>query len=118
MEKEGLGLEGSCEVFKAIKKNIGCAILTDIHQPYQTDLIAEYVDVIQIPALLCRQTDLIVAAASTGKCINIKKGQFLSPYEMKNAIDKCGDNKNVMLTERGISFGYNTLINDMRDYRL
>lgn len=118
--RRGLGFEASCNVFSAIKKHIGCPVLTDIHEPPQAAIVADYVDVLQIPALLSRQTDLIVAAAKTGKCINIKKGQFMSPYDIKHAIEKCiaSNNGQVMVTERGTSFGYNTLINDMRGIQI
>lgn len=114
--KRGLGLEKSLEVFTMIKQQIGCPILTDIHETSQAEILSQYVDILQIPALLSRQTDLIIAAAKTGKCVNIKKGQFLAPHDMQNAIDKSLSigNKQVMITERGTSFGYNTLINDMR----
>lgn len=118
--RRGLGLEKSLEVFSMIKKQIGCPILTDIHQVDQAEILSQYVDIIQIPALLSRQTDLIVAAATTGKCVNIKKGQFLAPHDMSNAIDKSisTGNDRVMITERGTSFGYNTLINDMRGLQI
>jgi len=118
--KRGLGLERSLEVFAAIKQQIGCPILTDIHEIYQAEILSQYVDILQIPALLSRQTDLIVAAAKTGRCVNIKKGQFLAPNDMQNAIDKSisTGNNQVMITERGTSFGYNTLINDMRGLQI
>ncbi len=113
--KRGIGLEASLEIFDIIKREIKCPILTDIHEPQQAELLAKHVDILQIPALLSRQTDLIVAAAKTGKCVNIKKGQFLAPHDMANAINKCvsAGNDKVMVTERGTSFGYNTLVNDM-----
>jgi 2-dehydro-3-deoxyphosphooctonate aldolase (KDO 8-P synthase) len=118
--KRGIGIEGSCKIFDSIKKHIACPIITDIHHPDQAQIISQYVDIIQIPALLCRQTDLIVAAANTGRIVNIKKGQFLAPADISNAINKCicSGNDNVMLTERGTSFGYNTLINDMRGLQI
>jgi 2-dehydro-3-deoxyphosphooctonate aldolase (KDO 8-P synthase) len=118
--KRGLGLDKSLEVFATIKKQIGCPILTDIHEINQAEIISQYVDILQIPALLSRQTDLIIAASTAGKCINIKKGQFLSPNDMQNAIDKSisTGNDQVMITERGTSFGYNTLINDMRGLQI
>ena len=118
--KRGIGLEKAMDVFDKIKKQIKCPILTDIHSPEQVNIVSHYVDILQIPALLSRQTDLIVAAANTGKCVNIKKGQFMSPYDIKGAITKCtfSGNKNVMVTERGTSFGYNMLINDMRGLQI
>ena len=118
--KRGVGIELSCKIFKAIKQQIGCPILTDIHETNQAAIIANYVDILQIPALLCRQTDLIISAAKTGKCVNIKKGQFLSPTDMQYAIDKCiaAGNEKVMITERGTSFGYNNLVNDMRGIQI
>lgn len=118
--KRGIGMESSLKIFDSIKKNFNCPILTDIHHPEQAQIISNHVDVLQIPALLCRQTDLIVAAAKTGKCINIKKGQFLSPNDMRNAVEKClaTGNENVLMTERGTSFGYNNLVNDMRGIQI
>ena len=118
--KRGIGIDASCAIFDSIRKHILCPIVTDIHHPDQAAMIAKHVDMIQIPALLCRQTDLIVAAANTGKVINIKKGQFLSPSDMSNALEKCisNGNYNVVLTERGTSFGYNALINDMRGLQI
>jgi len=112
----GVGLEKALEIFEEIKKHVKCPILTDVHLPEQCQLIANYVDILQIPAFLCRQTDLLVAAGNTGKIVNIKKGQFLAPQDIKTAADKVQStgNKNIMLTERGVSFGYNMLINDMR----
>ena len=113
--KRGLGLEKSLQIFADIRSQLGLPILTDIHEREQCALLAPVVDVLQIPAFMSRQTDLIVAAAQTGKVINVKKGQFLAPWDMKNAIDKVNEtgNLNVMLTERGASFGYNTLVVDM-----
>jgi 2-dehydro-3-deoxyphosphooctonate aldolase (KDO 8-P synthase) len=118
--KRGIGLEASLEIFDTIKRDIKCPILTDIHEPQQADLLARHVDILQIPALLSRQTDLIVAAAKTGKCVNIKKGQFLAPNDMANAINKSvsAGNDKIMITERGTSFGYNTLVNDMRGLQI
>ena len=97
-------------------KEIGVPVLTDIHTPEQCSIVANHVDVLQIPAFLCRQTDLLVAAAKTGKIINVKKGQFLAPWDMANVIKKIEEsgNKNILITERGASFGYNTLVSDMR----
>ncbi len=116
--KRGIGLDASLAIFDAIKNEIGCPILTDIHEPQQAEILAKHVDILQIPALLCRQTDLIIAAATTRKCVNIKKGQFLAPHDMQNAIDKCIGNEQIMITERGTSFGYNTLVNDMRGFQI
>tara|TARA_B100000686_G_C16774032_1_gene967181 strand:- start:275 stop:1117 length:843 start_codon:yes stop_codon:yes gene_type:complete len=112
----GLGLSNSLPIFAEISEVTGCATLTDVHLPDQCQLIADVVDVLQIPAFLCRQTDLIIAAAETGKPINIKKGQFLAPWDMQNVLRKAEatGNKNLMVCERGTSFGYNTLISDMR----
>lgn len=114
--QRGLGLEAGIQAFEAVKKAIGCPILTDIHEPYQCDAVASVVDILQIPAFLCRQTDLVVAAGKTGKIVNIKKGQFLAPWDMKNVIGKVEStgNHHIILTERGVSFGYNTLVVDMR----
>ncbi len=112
----GVGLEKGLEVLQKVKDRIGVPILSDIHEPQQADAAAEVFDVIQIPAFLCRQTDLLLAAAKTGRPVNVKKGQFMSPREMKNVIvkiEQCG-NKNILLTERGVSFGYNNLVVDMR----
>ena len=114
--KRGLGLDKSLPIFEKIRKNVGVPILTDIHTAEQCSLVAKYVDVLQIPAFLCRQTDLLIAAAKTGKIINVKKGQFLAPWDMANVIKKIENsgNKNILITERGASFGYNTLVSDMR----
>lgn len=114
--KRGAGLEATMEIFADLRNELGVATLTDVHEPGQCAAIADYVDVLQIPAFLCRQTDLLVAAAKTGKIINIKKGQFLAPWDMKNVLQKVTDsgNSDVLLTERGVSFGYNTLVSDMR----
>lgn len=114
--KRGLGLDKGLQVFADLKAELGLPVLTDVHLPNQCAPVAEVVDVLQIPAFLCRQTDLLVAAAETGAVINIKKGQFLAPWDMKNVLDKVtgSGNPNVLLTERGSSFGYNTLVVDMR----
>ena len=114
--KRGAGLETSLPVFDKIKKEFDIPILTDIHNIEQCKIVANHVDVLQIPAFLCRQTDLLVAAAKTNKIINVKKGQFLAPWDMVNVTKKISDsgNKNILVTERGASFGYNTLVSDMR----
>ena len=114
--KRGLGLEKTLPIFEEIKKTFNCPILTDIHNEKQCDLVKDVVDILQIPAFLCRQTDLLIAAAKTDKIINVKKGQFLAPWDMNNVVKKLEDsgNKQILLTERGASFGYNTLISDMR----
>jgi 2-dehydro-3-deoxyphosphooctonate aldolase (KDO 8-P synthase) len=114
--KRGIGLEKSLEVFADLKKEFGFAVLTDIHTEEQCAEVATVVDILQIPAFLSRQTDLLVAAAKTGRVINVKKGQFLAPWDMKNVLAKLNDsgNPNVLLCERGASFGYNTLVSDMR----
>ncbi len=111
----GPGLEKGCEILLEVARELGWPVTTDIHAPEQAAPVAEVVDCLQIPAFLCRQTDLLVAAAETGKCVNIKKGQFMSPEEMENAIGKVGTmgNENVMLTERGTFFGYNRLVTDI-----
>ena len=112
----GLGLEASLPILADIREKHGCPVVTDVHLPDQCAAVAEAVDVLQIPAFLCRQTDLIMAAAATGKALNIKKGQFLAPRDMKNVVAKAeaGGNRNIMVCERGVSFGYNTLVSDMR----
>lgn len=112
----GAGLEAALPVFSELRKELGVTILTDIHTEEQCAIVAPYVDVLQIPAFLSRQTDLLVAAAKTGKVVNVKKGQFLAPWDMKNVVTKLTDsgNPNVLVTERGASFGYNTLVSDMR----
>lgn len=112
----GIGLEKAMEVFADLKKDFGFPVITDIHTEEQCAIVAQTVDVLQIPAFLCRQTDLLVAAAKTGKAINVKKGQFLAPWDMKNVLNKlnASGNPNVLLCERGASFGYNTLVSDMR----
>ena len=114
--KRGVGLEKSLPIFDKIKKDIGIPVLTDIHTAEQCNIVSKHVDVLQIPAFLCRQTDLLIAAAKTGKVINVKKGQFLAPWDMANVTKKIEEsgNKNILVTERGTSFGYNTLVNDMR----
>jgi 2-dehydro-3-deoxyphosphooctonate aldolase (KDO 8-P synthase) len=112
----GFGLENAIPVFDEIRSTLHLPVITDVHTEEQCREVAPHVDVLQIPAFLCRQTDLLVAAAQTGKPVNVKKGQFLAPWDMKNIVEKfdyCG-NPNVMLCERGVSFGYNTLVNDMR----
>ncbi|HEV2504066.1 MAG TPA: 3-deoxy-8-phosphooctulonate synthase [Mesorhizobium sp.] len=112
----GAGLEAALPVFSELRKELGVTILTDIHTEEQCAIVAPHVDVLQIPAFLSRQTDLLVAAAKTGKVVNVKKGQFLAPWDMKNVVTKLTDsgNPNVLVTERGASFGYNTLVSDMR----
>jgi 2-dehydro-3-deoxyphosphooctonate aldolase (KDO 8-P synthase) len=114
--ERGLGLEASLPILAEVRETYGCPVLTDVHAPEQCAPVAEAVDVLQIPAFLCRQTDLLVAAAKTGRPINIKKGQFLAPWDMKNVAKKvaAAGNENILLCERGVSFGYNTLVNDMR----
>jgi len=111
----GPGLKEGLRILQKVKDIYGLKIVTDIHEPYQAEPVSKVADVIQIPAFLCRQTDLLVAAAKTGKLINVKKGQFLAPWDMKNVIGKLesSGNKNIMLCERGTSFGYNTLVVDM-----
>jgi len=114
--QRGLGLDKSLKIFSEIKKQLDLPILTDIHDASQCATVAEVVDVLQIPAFLCRQTDLLLAAGKTGKIIKIKKGQFLAPWDMRNVVDKVlsTGNQNILLTERGASFGYNTLVTDFR----
>ena len=114
--KRGLGLEKSLPIFDKIRKDLKVPVLTDIHTVEQCSVVASHVDVLQIPAFLCRQTDLLIAAAKTGKIINVKKGQFLAPWDMGNVIKKIEEsgNKNILVTERAASFGYNTLVSDMR----
>ena len=114
--KRGSGIEKSLPVFDKIRKDIGIPVLTDVHTVEQCSIVSQHVDVLQIPAFLCRQTDLLIAAAKTGKVINVKKGQFLAPWDMVNVTKKIEDsgNKNILVTERGASFGYNTLVSDMR----
>ncbi|MBX4336208.1 3-deoxy-8-phosphooctulonate synthase [Bartonella raoultii] len=112
----GIGLEKAMVIFSDLKKEFGCPILTDVHTEEQCTIVAPVVDILQIPAFLCRQTDLLIAAAKTGRAINIKKGQFLAPWDMENVLKKVtqSGNANIMLCERGTSFGYNRLISDMR----
>ena len=114
--KRGVGLEEALPVFAAIRSELGVPVLTDVHEPAQCAALADAVDVLQIPAFLSRQTDLLVAAARTGRVVNVKKGQFLAPWDMRNVVAKIvgTGNRNVLLTERGASFGYNTLVSDMR----
>jgi 2-dehydro-3-deoxyphosphooctonate aldolase (KDO 8-P synthase) len=114
--KRGLGLEKSLSIFDKIKKDLDIPVLTDVHTVEQCQIVSKHVDVLQIPAFLCRQTDLLIAAAKTGKVINVKKGQFLAPWDMVNVTKKIADsgNTNILVTERGASFGYNTLVSDMR----
>ena len=112
----GMGLDAALKIFQEIKNEFGVPVLTDVHAPEQCAAVAEAVDVLQIPAFLCRQTDLLIAAGETGRAINVKKGQFLAPWDMKNVAEKIAStgNDNIMLCERGVTFGYNTLVNDMR----
>jgi 2-dehydro-3-deoxyphosphooctonate aldolase (KDO 8-P synthase) len=114
--ERGIGLDKSLEIFAEIKEQLDLPILTDVHEASQCAPVAEVVDVLQIPAFLCRQTDLLLAAGETGKVIKIKKGQFLAPWDMKNVVNKVlsTGNQNILLTERGASFGYNTLVTDFR----
>jgi len=112
----GLGLEASLPIFAEVRESLGLPVLTDVHLPEQCAPVAEAVDILQIPAFLCRQTDLLLAAAATGRVVNVKKGQFLAPWDMANVVDKLtgSGNPHVLLTERGTSFGYNTLVSDFR----
>jgi len=114
--ERGLGLGDALPIFTEIRESLGVPVLTDVHEREQCAAVAQAVDVLQIPAFLCRQTDLLVAAAETGKVVNVKKGQFLAPWDMKNVVAKVTEagNLNVLTTERGVSFGYNTLVSDMR----
>ncbi len=114
--KRGVGLDAALPVFEEIKKTFNCPVLTDIHTEQQVKVATEVVDILQIPAFLCRQTDLLVTAAKTGRVINVKKGQFLAPWDMKNVVSKLEEsgNKNILVTDRGTCFGYNTLVSDMR----
>jgi len=114
--KRGAGLDAAMPIFDALRAEFGLPILTDVHTEEQCALVAPHVDVLQIPAFLSRQTDLLIAAAKTGKVVNVKKGQFLAPWDMKNVVAKVvgSGNANVLVTERGASFGYNTLVSDMR----
>jgi 2-dehydro-3-deoxyphosphooctonate aldolase (KDO 8-P synthase) len=112
----GLGLDKALSIFAELREKLGVPVLTDVHEPEQCAPVAEVADVLQIPAFLCRQTDLLVAAAKTGRTINVKKGQFLAPWDMANVVEKItgAGNPNVLVTERGVSFGYNALVSDMR----
>jgi 2-dehydro-3-deoxyphosphooctonate aldolase (KDO 8-P synthase) len=112
----GVGLDKALAVFAEVRESLGLPVVTDVHAAEQCAPVAEVVDVLQIPAFLCRQTDLLVAAAKTGKVVKVKKGQFLAPWDMKNVVGKVlgAGNPNILLTERGVSFGYNTLVSDMR----
>ena len=112
----GLGLDKALAIFAELRAKLGVPVLTDVHEPDQCAPVAEAVDVLQIPAFLCRQTDLLIAAAKTGRAVNVKKGQFLAPWDMANVVEKItgAGNRNVLVTERGASFGYNTLVSDMR----
>ena len=114
--KRGIGLDLSLPIFDKIRKEIKVPVLTDVHNVEQCSIVSEHVDVLQIPAFLCRQTDLLIAAAKTNKIINVKKGQFLAPWDMVNVTKKISEsgNENILVTERGASFGYNTLVSDMR----
>ena len=112
----GVGLDKALSIFAELREKLGVPVLTDVHEPGQCAAVAEVVDVLQIPAFLCRQTDLLIAAAKTGRAINVKKGQFLAPWDVANVVEKItgAGNRNVLVTERGVSFGYNTLVSDMR----
>jgi 2-dehydro-3-deoxyphosphooctonate aldolase (KDO 8-P synthase) len=112
----GLGLDAALPIFAEIRSSLGVPVLTDVHESDQCTPVAEVVDVLQIPAFLCRQTDLLISAAATGRVVNVKKGQFLAPWDMANVVAKVtgAGNRNVLVTERGASFGYNTLVSDMR----
>ena len=114
--KRGAGLDKSLPVFDKIKKDLKIPVLTDVHSEEQCSLVSKHVDIIQIPAFLCRQTDILISAAKTNKIINVKKGQFLAPWDMANVTKKISEtgNDNILVTERGASFGYNTLVSDMR----
>ena len=114
--RRGIGFDDAMEIFDALRSELGVPVVTDVHTDEQCALAAPHVDILQIPAFLCRQTDLLVAAAKTGKVVNVKKGQFLAPHDMQNVLNKVvgSGNPDVLLTERGVSFGYNTLISDMR----
>jgi 2-dehydro-3-deoxyphosphooctonate aldolase (KDO 8-P synthase) len=112
----GVGLDKALAVFAELREKLGVPVLTDVHEPDQCAAVAEAVDILQIPAFLCRQSDLLIAAAKTGRVVNVKKGQFLAPWDMANVVEKItrAGNRNVLVTERGVSFGYNTLVSDMR----
>lgn len=112
----GIGMAAALPIFAEIRETFGCPVVTDVHEPAQCAPVAEAVDVLQIPAFLCRQTDLLIAAAATGRAVNVKKGQFLAPWDMAQVVTKLEEagNRNILLTERGASFGYNTLVTDFR----
>jgi 2-dehydro-3-deoxyphosphooctonate aldolase (KDO 8-P synthase) len=112
----GLGLDKALAIFAELREKLGVPVLTDVHEPDQCKPVGEIADILQIPAFLCRQTDLLIAAAKTGRAVNVKKGQFLAPWDMANVVEKItgAGNGNVLVTERGVSFGYNTLVSDMR----
>jgi 2-dehydro-3-deoxyphosphooctonate aldolase (KDO 8-P synthase) len=112
----GLGLDKALAIFAELREKLGVPVLTDVHEPDQCERVGEVADILQIPAFLCRQTDLLIAAAKTGRTVNVKKGQFLAPWDMANVVEKItsAGNDNVLVTERGVSFGYNTLVSDMR----
>jgi 2-dehydro-3-deoxyphosphooctonate aldolase (KDO 8-P synthase) len=114
----GQGMDFGLEILAKVKSEIGVPVITDIHEPWQAEKVAEVADILQIPAFLCRQTDLLVAAAKTGKTVNVKKGQFLAPWDAKNIVDKlqAAGSEKILLTERGASFGYNNLVVDMRSF--
>ncbi|MBR7158869.1 MAG: 3-deoxy-8-phosphooctulonate synthase [Alphaproteobacteria bacterium] len=114
--KRGIGIEKGLEILAEVRETFNVPVITDVHEPWQCEVAAKAVDILQIPAFLCRQTDLILAAAKTGKPLNIKKGQFMAPWDMKNVAAKAASegNENIMLTERGTCFGYNNLVSDMR----
>ncbi|MGD9563690.1 MAG: 3-deoxy-8-phosphooctulonate synthase [Pyrinomonadaceae bacterium] len=114
----GDGIEQGLEVLAQVKKEVGVPVVTDIHEPWQAERAAEVADILQIPAFLCRQTDLLIAAAKTGRAVNVKKGQFLAPWDAKNIVDKLHEAgcEKILLTERGASFGYNNLVVDMRSF--
>ena len=116
LSSRGVGIDQGLKILSDVKKTFGIPLITDVHESYQCKDVANVVEIIQIPAFLCRQTDLLYAAAETNKIINVKKGQFLAPWDMKNVLNKIVDygNNQVLLTERGTSFGYNTLVSDMR----
>ena len=112
----GIGMEQGLAILAEARETYGCPVVTDVHEPHQCAIAAEHVDILQIPAFLCRQTDLLLAAGETGKVVNVKKGQFLAPWDMQHVAAKVAStgNQNILLTERGASFGYNTLVSDMR----
>lgn len=114
--KRGIGMEQGLAILAEARETYGCPVVTDVHEPHQCAIAAEHVDILQIPAFLCRQTDLLLAAGETGKVVNVKKGQFLAPWDMQHVAAKVAStgNQNILLTERGASFGYNTLVSDMR----